>query len=65
MQKGKKIKPKRCVRRNFWHIAGREKSIIWQGDYACGPTYKGGAMNHGLLFAGLPLSPLGGCERKD
>ncbi len=26
---------------------------------------QGGAMNRGLLFAGLPPPPLGGCERKD
>ncbi len=26
---------------------------------------QGGAMNRGLLFAGPPLPPLGGCERKD
>jgi hypothetical protein len=26
---------------------------------------QGGAMNHGLLFAGPPPPPFGGCERKD
>jgi hypothetical protein len=26
---------------------------------------QGGVMNHGLLFAGPPPPPLGGCERKD
>jgi hypothetical protein len=32
--------------------------------YVC-MSIQGGAMNRGLLFAGPPPPPLGGCERKD
>ncbi len=46
-------------------IQAQEKWVVVPQYFQLELDIQGGAMNRGLLVAGPPPPPLGGCERKD